>query len=85
MTRLEILRCIRSQGERGEVKTLMDMIGKENFRNLCHIGIIKQGVSSIDNKPVRTWSVTDAIKDEYAFYFDTLTKEECDIVRLFAN
>ena len=48
---------------------LEKVISEELFNEFCLMGFIKQGVTSVDDSPVGTWSITESLKEEYDFFY----------------
>lgn len=71
------------EARKGTVESLCKDITRDDFEGLCLMGLIKMGVERIDGRPTPTWSATDALREEYEFFFGHVGSEEVGIAREF--
>lgn len=85
MTRKELIRIIiEDENGKGRVEDLLKKIGPANFNQFCLMGLIKRGIASVNNEPVDTWAITNALQNEYDFFYGSLNEKEKIIANRFA-
>lgn len=82
MTRRDAIKIVKEQGA-GKKDDLVKLIGSDLFREFCLMGLIRQGVASVNSSPASTWSKTERVQDEYDFFFGSPGEREKELARLY--